>query len=226
MNPFSLLHRRARALLVASAVLFGVSACATFPSGDPNDRQNTQRGAAIGAIGGALLGNTVAGQGKRTQGAVIGAVVGATLGGTIGHQMDRQEAELRDQMRNTGVDVERQGDTLRLVASESITFDTGASVIKPQFRPVLDQVARSVLNYPGTVLHIEGHTDNVGREDYNQRLSEHRANSVRSYLAQRSVPSTRMQALGYGFSRPVASNQTAGGRAMNRRVEILIVPLP
>jgi outer membrane protein OmpA-like peptidoglycan-associated protein len=221
-----LLPKRARPILIGLSAVLGLSACANLPSGNPNDRQNTHMGAAIGALGGAILGNTVAGQGKRTQGTVIGAVVGATLGGTIGHQMDRQEAELREQMRNTGVGVEREGDTLRLVAAESITFDTGASVIKPPFRPVLDRVAQSVLNYRGTVLQIQGHTDNVGREDYNQRLSEQRANSVRGYMAQRGVPSTRMQALGYGLSQPVSSNQTAAGRAMNRRVEILIVPLP
>jgi outer membrane protein OmpA-like peptidoglycan-associated protein len=138
--------------------------------------------------------------------------------------MDKQEAELRQQMQGTGVDVQRQGDTIRLQAPENITFDTNRAVVKPQFQPVLGQLAQSIQQYPGTVVQVEGHTDSTGAADYNQTLSENRANSVRSYLVQRGVESNRLVAVGYGMSRPVADNASPAGRAQNRRVEVLIVP--
>ena len=138
--------------------------------------------------------------------------------------MDKQEAELREQMAGTGVEVQRQGDTIRLQAPENITFDTNRADVKPQFQPVLGQLAQSIQQYPGTVVQVEGHTDSVGSASYNQTLSENRAGAVRSYLIQRGVEANRLAAVGYGLTRPVADNSTAAGRAQNRRVEVLIVP--
>ncbi|HRQ47888.1 MAG TPA: OmpA family protein, partial [Rhodocyclaceae bacterium] len=163
--------------------------------------------------------------GDRTKGVLIGAAVGATVGGLIGRQMDQQEAELRRQMEGTGVEVQREGDTIRLQAPENITFDTNRADIKPQFRPVLDQLAASISQYPGTIVRVEGHTDSTGSAAYNQTLSENRAASAASYLIQRGVDSTRIEAIGYGFTRPIADNNTVEGRAQNRRVEILIIPV-
>ncbi len=206
-------------LLIAGALLAG---CAQNPYTGENRQAAT--GATIGAGAGALLGNLVAGSGNRTGGTLIGAAVGATVGGLVGHQMDQQEAELRQQMANTGVEVQRQGDTIRLQAPGSITFATNSSQVRPEFQHTLDQIASSIVQYPNTVVRVEGHTDSTGSAAYNQQLSVNRAQSVVSYLAQHGVPYDRMQAIGYGMTRPIASNDTAAGRAKNRRVEILIIP--
>lgn len=207
--------------LAAAATLL-IAGCAQNPY--VGDTANTARGATIGAGAGAVLGGVVSGKGDRTKGGLIGAAVGATVGGLIGRQMDKQEAELRQQMAGTGVEVQRQGDTIRLQAPENITFDTNRADVKPQFQPVLGQLAQSIQQYPGTVVQIEGHTDSTGAAGYNQTLSENRAAAVRSYLVQRGVEANRLAALGYGATRPVADNATPAGRAQNRRVEVLIVP--
>lgn len=204
------------AAIAASTLLIG--GCAT------QGGTKTTTGAAVGAGTGALLGNVIAGSGNRTGGTLIGAAVGATVGGLVGRQMDEQERQLREDMAGTQVDVQRQGDTIRLQAPESITFDTNSSEVKPEFRAALDQIARSINQYDGTVVRVEGHTDSTGRAEYNQTLSVNRAQSVVSYLARQGVADQRMQAVGYGQSQPIATNDTPEGRAQNRRVEILILP--
>ncbi|MGC9457232.1 MAG: OmpA family protein [Halothiobacillaceae bacterium] len=211
-----------QAVFVVAAAMLAVG-CATGPYGEPPSR--TATGAVIGAGTGAALGNVIAGSGNKTGGTLIGAAVGATVGGLIGRQMDRQEAELRQQMAGSGVDVYREGDTIRLQAPENITFDVNRTDIKPPFRPVLDQLANSLIQYPGTVVRIEGHTDSTGSAAYNQTLSENRAESVRGYLIRQGVDGQRLHAIGFGMTQPIADNATAAGRALNRRVEILIVPL-
>lgn len=208
-------------LLTAAAVLIATG-CATNPY--QGEHAKTATGATIGAGTGAVLGGVVSSRGDRSKGVLIGAAVGATVGGLIGRQMDQQEAELRRQMEGTGVDVQREGDTIRLQAPENITFDTNRADIKPQFRPVLDQLAMSISQYPGTIVRVEGHTDSTGSAAYNQALSENRAASAAGYLIQRGVNNTRIEAVGYGFTRPIADNNTVEGRAQNRRVEILIIP--
>lgn len=210
------------ATLIATAALITLGGCAQNPFYGENAQ--TAKGAAIGAGAGAILGNVVAGKGDRAKGGLIGAAIGATVGGLIGRQMDQQEAQLRQQMAGTGVDVQRQGDTIRLQAPENITFDSGRADIKPQFRPVLTQLAGSIRQYPGTVVQIEGHTDSTGSASFNQTLSENRAAAARSVLVQQGVEAERLVAVGYGATRPIADNMTPQGRAQNRRVEILIVP--
>jgi outer membrane protein OmpA-like peptidoglycan-associated protein len=209
-------------LILTAAAAALLAGCATNPY--TGEHAKTATGATIGAGAGAILGGVVSSRGDRTKGVLIGTAVGATVGGLIGRQMDQQEAELRREMAGSGVEVMREGDTIRLQAPENITFDTNRADIKPQFGPVLDQVARSIRQYPGTLVQIEGHTDATGSAAYNQTLSENRAASVRSYLVQRGVEANRLIAVGYGMTRPIADNATAAGRAQNRRVEILIVP--
>jgi len=207
------------------AVLAGTlvaAGCAQNPYTGEN--RNTATGATVGAGAGALLGNVIAGSGNKTGGTLIGATVGATVGGMIGRQMDQQERQLRQEMAGTGVDVQRQGDTIRLQAPDSITFRTDSAEIQPQFRRVLSDVATSIQQYPNTAVRVEGHTDSTGSASYNQDLSVNRAQSVASYLAQSGVQPSRLQAIGYGESRPIATNSTPQGRAQNRRVEILILP--
>lgn len=209
-------------IMLATAATLMLVGCAQNPY--TGEHRKTATGATIGAGAGALLGGAVSGSGDRTKGGLIGAAVGATVGGLIGRQMDKQEAELRSQMEGTGVEVQRQGDTIRLQAPENITFDTNRADVKPQFQPVLGQLAQSIQQYPNTLVQIEGHTDSTGAAAYNQTLSENRAGAVRNYLIQRGVAANRLVAVGYGTTRPVADNSTAAGRAQNRRVEVLIVP--
>ncbi len=212
-----------RAILLASIAALFLAGCESNPY--MGEHRKAATGATIGAGSGALLGSAVAGGGDRTKGAVLGALIGATLGGVVGNQMDKQEAELRRQMAGTGVDVQREGDTLRLQAPSNVTFATNRADVRAEFRPVLDQLANSLSQYPGTVIRVEGHTDSVGSASYNQTLSESRAQSVRSYLIQRGIAPNRIEAIGYGLTRPIADNATAEGRAQNRRVEVLIVPV-
>lgn len=209
-------------LIAAMAGTLLVAGCAQNPYTSEQDK--TAKGATIGAGAGALLGNVIAGSGNKTGGTLIGAAVGATVGGLVGRQMDEQERQLRQDMAGTGVDVQRQGDTIRLQAPESVTFQTNSAQIQPQFRRTLNDVAASIQQYPNTVVRVEGHTDSTGSASYNQDLSVNRAQSVASYLAQQGVSSSRLQAVGYGESRPIATNSTPQGRAQNRRVEILILP--
>ena len=212
-----------KSLVLTCAAALVLSACASNPY--TGEHGKTVTGATVGAGAGALIGGAVSSRTDRTKGALIGAAVGATVGGLVGRQMDQQERELRTQMEGTGVEVQREGDTIRLQAPENITFDIGRAEVKSQFRPVLDQLGYSITQYPNTIVRVEGHTDSTGSASLNQRLSENRASSVANYLMQRGVPSNRIEAAGYGFSRPVADNNTEYGRAQNRRVEILLIPL-
>ena len=208
-------------VLVAALVLS--TGCAPVQE-SVRENPNTAAGVGIGAVGGALIGSAVAGSGRRTEAAVIGAVVGGLAGGMIGNRMDEQERALRQQMANTNVDVERRGDNIVLVFPDNITFATGSSQVKPEFMSALDSVAQSLQQYPDTHIQVAGFTDNVGSPSSNQRLSEDRAFRVRDYLSTRGVAVQRMSVIGYGASRPIASNDTAAGRAQNRRVEITILP--
>jgi outer membrane protein OmpA-like peptidoglycan-associated protein len=139
--------------------------------------------------------------------------------------MDRQEKALREDLSGTGVEVQRQGDNIRLQMPSSITFDTNRAAIKPEFRPILDDIAGTLSEYESTVVHVAGHTDSTGSAEYNQQLSVNRANSVRGYLIGRGVIPERVLTTGYGESVPIADNSTEYGRRQNRRVEITLQPL-
>lgn len=212
-----------KATIFAALLALALAGCETNPY--QGEHKKAATGATVGAGAGAVVGGVAAGSGDRTKGAVLGAVIGAAIGGVVGHQMDKQEAAIRKDMEGTGVEVQREGDTLRLQAPSNITFDTNRAEVKAEFKPILDQLANSINQYPDTVIRVEGHTDSVGSAAYNQTLSENRANSVRSYLVQRGVAASRIEAVGFGLTRPIADNATEAGRAQNRRVEILIVPL-
>lgn len=212
-------------LATAIALLAG---CATYTgqTNDPNDPNRTGRGAAIGAIAGAVVGAATGDNAtERRQRATVGAAAGAALGAGVGAYQDRQEAALRRQMAGTGVEVERQGDNIMLNMPSGITFDFAKYDLKPQFRPVLDNLATTLNEYGQTRIEITGHTDSVGSDAANMTLSQNRANSVAGYLGSRGVANSRMIVNGAGESRPVASNDTESGRAQNRRVEITLVPI-
>ena len=156
---------------------------------------------------------------------LLGAGIGALTGGLVGNYMDRQEAKLRAQLQGTGVSVTRNGDQITLNMPGNVTFATDSSDISANFYPVLDSVALVVNEFKQTYVDILGHTDSTGRADYNQALSERRATSVARYLESHQVLGERIIMRGLGQNAPIADNSTPEGRAMNRRVEIILTPL-
>lgn len=214
------------ATTVATALLAGGCATYTGQTNDPNDPNRTQRGALIGAGIGAAVGLLSGSDAtERRQRALVGAGVGGLAGGAVGVYQDRQEAELRRQTQGTGIVVDREGDTIKLNLPDGVTFDFGKSDLKSQFYPALNNVARTLAEYNQTIVEVAGHTDSVGSEAANQRLSEQRANSVGNYLIGQGLVRERFEIVGFGKSRPIADNSTEQGRAANRRVEIRVVPL-
>lgn len=211
-------------LIPAIAALTLTAACVTDPVTGEQRMSKAGIGAIGGALGGYLLGDIVGGRRDRTE-KILGAGIGAIGGAAIGSYMDRQEREIRERTAGTDVEVIRQGDDLILSMPSGITFATDSSTIQPQFRPTLDKVADVLDRYNQTYVDVYGHTDSTGSDAYNQALSERRADSVAQYLTTRGVESARLEALGYGETQPVASNDTVEGRAQNRRVEIKVVPV-
>jgi len=209
-------------MVAAAAMLAG---CDTLHDVGTNpDREKTRQGAGYGAAAGAAVGLLTAG-GHPFRSAMVGAAAGALVGGAVGSYMDRQEAKLRQQMAGTGVEVVRKGDNITLDMPGALTFAYNSATLDAQFHPVLDQVAQTLGEYDKTVIEVAGHTDNIGSDAYNQKLSEQRAVNVAAYLATRGVAQSRMVTVGAGKTHPVAGNDTAAGRAQNRRVEITIVPV-
>lgn len=204
-------------------LILAVTVSGLILSGCTSTASNTQKGAGIGAVVGALIGKGTGDNDKSRY--AWGAVVGAIAGSAIGSYMDKQEQEFRDELADTGVEVYREGDSLRLYMPGNITFATDKANIDNRFLPVLNDVALVVNKYQKTTLQVEGHTDSVGSDDLNQRLSESRANSVKQYLTQVGVDSRRITTLGMGEYRPMGNNDEADGRQKNRRVELKIVPI-
>ena len=175
-------------------------------------------GAAAGAIAGKSTGNH---KDKRLW---IGAAIGALTGAAVGGYMDAQEAKFRQELANTGIEVTRDGNNIHLTMPSNITFSSGeASLASSAYAP-LDSIAAVMKEYNKTLLSIDGFTDSTGSAAVNMALSEQRAISVKEYLAGQGIDLTRMITQGMGSANPIASNDTAAGRAMNRRVEIQIIP--
>lgn len=208
-----------KSILTAATLSMLLSSCATSPE-DPNAKAKT--GALIGAATGAAAGYLI---GRDTKGALIGAAVGTAAGAGIGHYQDKQEAELRKQLQGSGVDVVRDGDNIVLEMPSGITFGFNSSDVNAKFYSVLDKVASTLNAYDQTTVNVAGYTDSIGSESYNMKLSKERADSVAQYLQSRGVNGQRLNAVGYGESRPVDTNETEAGRANNRRVEITLVPI-
>ncbi|MFN3918685.1 MAG: OmpA family protein [Methylohalobius sp.] len=158
--------------------------------------------------------------------AAIGTGVSALAGMATGAYMDRQEAILRQKLADSGVQLVREGQNLRLIMPSNITFARGSSEITSQFHSILNSVAAVLNEHRETLVEVTGHTDATGHPEYNQRLSENRARSVARYLAAQGVDPARLLDRGMGQSKPIAPNDTPAGRAQNRRVEIRIHPRP
>lgn len=211
----------------AAAVL--LQACSTFdPYTGEEKTTNTAIGASIGAGVGAViayLDNKDEDSRKRNQRILAAAGGGAAVGGGIGYYMDVQEAKLRKQLRSTGVSVERVGDNINLVMPGNITFTSGQSSIASSFYPVLDSVALVIKEYDKTLVVVAGHTDSDGSDSFNQNLSQQRAGAVSSYFRSQGVAPVRLDTVGFGERQPIASNATAEGKKLNRRVEITLLPV-
>ena len=182
---------------------------------------NAGRGAGIGAATGGLIGGLIGSKnGSWAQGAFIGAVIGGAAGTVIGNYMDKQADDIRRDVR--GANVERVGEGIRVVFDSGLLYSTGSATLNPDSQYNIEKLARILGRYNDTNVIIEGHTDSVGTEGSNQILSERRAESVATLLRTYGVSGARLSAIGYGQTRPVATNETEGGRRLNRRVEVLI----
>lgn len=212
-----------RSTLIVAAAAMALAGCATDPNTGERIYGNTARGAAIGALGGAAAGVLAGGNDGRN--AAIGAAIGAIAGASVGGYMDKQEEELRRQTAGTGIGVVRDGDNINLIMPSDVTFPVNQSTIQSQFYPALNDVSRTLVNFPSTMVDIVGHADSDGSDAYNQTLSEQRANSVSRYLQSQGVQPVRIVAYGRGESQPLVPNTTASNKAQNRRVEIRLTPV-
>jgi outer membrane protein OmpA-like peptidoglycan-associated protein len=204
--------RNASVVLLATTLAFG---CAS----DPN--QKAKQGAGVGAAAGAVVGAVIGNQsGNNRTGAVAGAAAGAAIGAAIGHRMDKQQQELQ---QIPGVEVSRPSEgQIDVRLTSDILFDVDSTSLRGESRSTLRDLATNFKQYPDEVIDVAGHTDSTGTSSHNQSLSENRADSVRSYLVDQGVPSSRITARGYGETMPKSSNDTPEGRQLNRRVEIHI----
>lgn len=202
--------------LMVSATFFS---CASMQT---KEEKGTAIGAGSGAAVGAILGQAI---GNNTESTVIGAGIGAVLGGIAGNQigryMDRQEQELRDAVAaSEAASIQREEDVLTATFKGEAYFDTDSYELKPGAVAELRRISEVLNKYPQTIIEVGGHTDTRGSEEYNQTLSEKRAETVKNELINNGVMAQRIDAVGYGESRPISSDH-----AMNRRVEIIIVPI-
>jgi outer membrane protein OmpA-like peptidoglycan-associated protein len=190
------------------------------------ERDKTKKGAviggAIGAVAGTIIGNNkrLGGKGSAKRGAVVGTVVGAATGAIVGAMMDKQERELR---QIEGLDVTRTDeDELKVTVRNEILFDFDSAGLRSSSRDELREMAEVFNRYDDTTIVVAGHTDSTGTAAYNQRLSERRASAVSNYLEDLGVRGSRLDAYGYGESKPKSSNESASGRQRNRRVELYV----
>lgn len=202
-----------KAGLIAPMLAILLSGCATW--------SNTQKGGAIGAGTGATVGGVIGkSTGNTAAGAIIGATVGGAAGALIGRQMDKQAEELESDLEDA--EVKRVGEGIQITFDSGILFAYDSYDLSASSKQNLQEMAGTLKKYPDTDILIAGHTDSKGGESYNETLSLQRANSVFSYLNDLGVATRRLETVGYGETSPVATNETAAGRAKNRRVEVAI----
>ncbi len=208
-----------KSLICSMLAVSMLAACATDPYTGQSKVSNTAWGTGIGALAGAGIGALAGGE----KGALIGAGVGAAAGAGTGAYMDVQARKLRQELLNTGVQVQELNGQIYLIMPGNITFDSNDANIKPAFQPVLNSIAKVINEYSKTMVQVNGYTDSTGSAATNNSLSLMRANSISNYLRLKGVDANRIVSNGYGSSNPIASNATAAGREQNRRVEIVLI---
>jgi outer membrane protein OmpA-like peptidoglycan-associated protein len=197
---------------LAALVWAGLPGCASM--------NKTSKGAIIGATAGGVAGGVIGNQtGSTTRGAIIGAVVGGAAGAIIGHQMDQRAKEIEQNV--PGAIVERVGEGIQVTFPSGLLFDFDSDVVRRDAATNLNNLASNLSKYGDSNLMIAGHTDAVGSSEYNQGLSERRAESASRYLAAQGV-TRHIATVGLGEREPVGSNSTEAGRQQNRRIEIAI----
>lgn len=218
-----------RSAVFGIVVALGLSACATDEFGNRRPMTDAEKGVLIGAATGAVVG-AAGKKSDRGKGALIGAVGGGIAGGLVGNYMDNQKRDLEKFLaneRNAGaIQVDKlANNVIRVTMTSETAFAVDSSEIKGTFYSTMDKISRVVNTYGKTTLTVVGHTDSTGSAAHNQTLSERRAGSVLGYFRQKGVVDQRLTAYGRGKDEPRASNATAEGRALNRRVEIFIAPI-
>lgn len=205
---------------LALAVLSGCQTTRQNAMTGETEMNSTTSGSLWGCAGGAIIG-AIANKGN---GALVGCAAGGAVGGAVGYQVDKQEDLLREELKNSGVSVKRNGKNIELLLQGDITFNTGNANIKEGMNPAFRSIVKVMNEYKDTNLIIVGHTDATGSVDYNQKLSEVRAKSVQSKLNGYGLSRSRTFAEGYGEMNPLCENKTEQGKACNRRVELIITP--
>jgi len=220
------MFKPSRLLIAASAAVL-LAGCASQNPYDnqPPSSNKTAKYGGLGALAGAAAGALIS-HDNRGKGALIGAAIGGASAAGYGYYADKQEAELRQSMQGTGVEVQRQGDQIKLIMPGNITFATDSSEIVSNFYAPLNNLASSFKQFNQNTIEIVGFTDSTGSRQHNMDLSQRRAQSVATYLTAQGVDGTRLSTRGAGPDQPIASNATADGRAQNRRVEVNLRPLP
>ena len=207
-------------LQLGKKFLLSFSAAAILLAGCKN-MNKTQKGAVIGTAGGAAMGAVIGkAAGNTALGAIIGATVGGVTGAIIGKKMDKQAKEIENDV--PGAKVERVGEGIVVEFNEKILFGFDRADLSSSATKNLDKLSQILVKYPDTDIEIQGHTDNVGTENYNEGLSERRASAVTNYLKSKGVKSSRLKPIGYGETAPKYANTSEEGRTQNRRVEFLI----
>ena len=214
------------------AAALALSGCAAGGPGFGQDNRpftSTEGGVLIGAASGAVIG-AIAYKENRSRGAVIGAIGGGLAGGAVGAYMDSQRKDLEKNLAKEIQAGQARIDSLpnhvvRVTMTNQTAFDTDSTTVKPGFHSTMDKLSDVVVRYGKTTLTVVGHTDNVGSNDYNQKLSERRSRSVAQYLESRRVNGMRLALAGKGETQPIASNANDSGRQQNRRVEIYVEPV-
>jgi len=209
-------------IILVSAIIF--SGCKAVKNAN-----NKQKGAVIGATGGAILGaiigNNVGKGGNGELGAVIGGVVGGATGVIIGNKMDKQAQKIEEEI--PGAVVERVDDGIVVTFDENsgVHFATNKYTINSQSQNTLYKLSSILKEYPDTNVLVVGHTDSTGSDNLNMQLSKNRANAVTNYFTKQSgLSNSRFVTKWYGETQPRFDNSTANGRAKNRRVNIVILP--
>lgn len=201
--------------MATSTLLLG--SCGTIQS-----MNNTQKGAAVGTVAGGAVGALIGNKAGNTAiGAVAGAAIGGVAGGLIGRKMDKQAAEIENTV--AGAEVIKADEAIIVKFDSGILFDFDKTDLKSTAQENIRNLVKSLNENPDTEILVIGHTDSRGTDNYNQGLSERRAQSVKNYAVSQGLLASRMQTVGKSFHEPIADNETDEGRALNRRVEIVIL---
>ena len=210
-------------IILVGIVVLSLMGCATATKKEKGAAIGAGTGAAVGAIIGQAMGHDTA---STLIGAGVGAVVGGVAGAAIGDYMDKQEAEMRQALADVETaSIQRDQEILMITFKSDVFYDVNSAVLKAGAYDEINRVATVLNRYPQTRVLVEGHTDSTGGEAYNQALSERRADSVRVALVSAGVSNARIDAIGFGESKPVATNDNPAGRQLNRRVRIVITPV-